>query len=118
MVWFFSSYFLRINSQKLKLLINDIINNCECLCIKFIQKEGKSYRIITSDQKGNVFLITIKDGITKFKVVEIDLIYQNKIYPIYLIRLIEFNDKFLKRYTFLKNLKEYIIFGSLKSFEI
>ena len=107
-----------IKNQKLKLLINDIINNCECLCIKFIQKEGKSYRIITSDQKGNVFLITIKDGITKFKVVEKDLIYQNKIYPVYLIRLIEFNDKFLKRYTFLQNLKKYIIFGSLKNFEI
>ena len=107
-----------IKNQKLKLLINDIIDNCECLFIKFLQKEGKSYRIIISDQKGNVFLITIKEGITRFKVVEKDLIYKNKIYPIYLIKLIEFNDKFLKRYTFLKNMKKYIIFGSLKNFEI
>ena len=105
-------------NQKLKLLINDIINNCECLYIKFIQKEGKFYKIIISDQKGNAYLITIKEGITGFKMIEKDLIYTNKKYPIYLIKLIEFNDIILKRYTFLKNLKEYIIFGSLKSVEI
>ena len=105
-------------SKKVKLLINDIINNCECLCIKFIHKEGKFYKLMISDQLGNVFLITIKDGITGCRVLDKQIIYQNKTYPIYFIRLIEFNEKFLKRYTFLRSLKKYIIFGSLKNFQI
>ena len=49
--------FFEINSQKLKLLINDIINNCECLCIKFISREGKFIHIMATDQEGNIFLI-------------------------------------------------------------
>ena len=110
--------FFELKSAKLKLLINDIINNCECICIKFIYKNGNFYKIMTSDQKGNVFLITIKDGMTRCRVVEKETIYRVKNYPVYLIKLIEFNEKFLKRYTFLKNLKKNIIFASLKNFEI
>ena len=104
-----------LKSQKLKLLITDIINNCECLCIKFIYKEGKFSKIIISDQKGNVFLATIKDGLTGCKVAEKKIIYQEKNYPVYLIKLIKFNERYLKIYNFLKNLNNYIIFGSLKN---
>ena len=107
-----------INSQKIRLLINDIINNCECLCIKFISKQGKIFKIISSDQAGNVFLINLKDGMTGFKVVEKQTIYNNKNYPVYLLRPIEFDEKFLKRFSFLKNLKKYIIFGTLKNIQI
>ena len=110
--------FFEINSQKLKLLINDIINNCECLCIKFISREGKFIHIIATDQVGNIFLINIKDGMTGCRVIEKKTISKNKDYPIYFIKPIEFNEKFLKRYAFLKSLKKYIIFGSLKGIEI
>ena len=110
--------FFEINSQKLKLLINDIINNCECLCIKFISREGKFIHIIATDQEGNIFLINIKDGMTGCRVIEKKTISKNKDYPIYFIKPIEFNEKFLKRYAFLKSLKKYIIFGSLKGIEI
>ena len=110
--------FFEINSQKLKLLINDIINNCECLCIKFISREGKFIHIIATDKEGNIFLINIKDGMTGCRVIEKKTISKNKDYPIYFIKPIEFNEKFLKRYAFLKSLKKYIIFGSLKGIEI
>ena len=107
-----------LKSLKLKLLINNIIKNCECLCIKFINKEGKFIKIIVSDQYGNVFLIKIKDGMRGCRVVEKQKIYENKDYPIYFIRLIEFNDNFLKTHPFLKNLNKNIMFGSLQNIEI
>ena len=110
--------FFEINSQKLKLLINDIINNCECLCIKFISREGKFIHIMATDQEGNIFLINIKDGIRGCRVIEKKAIIKKKDYPVYFIKPIEFNEKFLKRYPFLKNLKKYMIFGSLKGIEI
>ena len=107
-----------LKSLKLKLLINNIIQNCECLCIKFINREGKFIKIIVSDQYGNVFLIKIKDGMRGCRVIEKQKIYENKDYPIYFIRLIEFNDNFLKSHSFLKNLNKNIIFGSLQNIEI
>ena len=107
-----------IKNQKLKLLIIDIIQNNECLYIKFIYKEGKFFKIIVSEQNGNVSLITIKDGMTGCRVVDKNIIYQNKMYPIYYIKLIEFNEKYLKNFFFLKNLEKYIVFVSLKSFQI
>ena len=107
-----------LKSQKVKLLISDIINNCECLCIKFLNKEGKFSKIIISDQKGNVFLVTIKDGYRGFRVTDKQNLYQDKNYPVYLIKLIKFNEQYLKIYSFLKNLNNYIIFGSLKNIEI
>jgi hypothetical protein len=105
-------------NQKLKILINNIINNCECLCIKFIHKNNKIYRIFVSDQLGEVFLINIKEGLMGFKLIEKQKIYENKDYPVYFIKLIEFNDKLIKSHPFLKNLKKYIIFGTLKSIEV
>ena len=104
-------------SQKLKLLINDIIKDCECLCIKFLHSDKKGYVIIVCDQLGNVFMITIKSGYYKFKY-EAKKINGNKNFHAYFIRLIKFNEKILKRHSFLKNLKEYIIIGNLENFRI
>ena len=106
-----------LKSQKIKLLINDVINDCECLCIKFIYSDKKSYKIIISDQMGNAFLITFRSGYYKFKY-EKQKIDENKNFHVYFMRLIKFNEKILKRYNFLKNLKEYIIFGNLENFRI
>ena len=108
--------FFDLKTQKSKVL-TDILN-CECLYIKFIDKEGKFFTIMVSSENGNVFLITIKDGVTGCRVVEKSIIYEDAMYPIYYIRAIEFNEKYLKRYTFLINLEKYIVFVSLKSFII
>ena len=109
--------FFDLKTQKSKLLITDIVN-CECLYIKFIDKEGKFFKIMVSSENGNVFLITFKDGVTGCRVVEKGIIYEEAMYPIYYIRAIEFNEKYLKRYSFLSNLEKYIVFVSLKSFII
>ena len=110
-----------IKSNKIKLITNDIIKNSECLCIKFIEKEGKFYIIIVSDQIGNIFLVKIKDGFTGCKVAESRVILENKeknYNPIYLIKLLEFNEDISKKNSFLKNINKYIIFGSLKTIGI
>ena len=107
-----------LKTQKLKLLITDLIEHCECLHIKFIIKEGKFFKIMASAQNGKVLLITIKDRVAGHRVVESHKIYENKMYPIYYIKGIEFNEKYLKKYTFLRNLKKYIVFLSLKGFKI
>ena len=110
-----------IKSKKIKLVINDIIKNSECLCIKFIEKEAKCYIIIVSDQIGNIYLIKIKDGFTGCKVTESKIILANKEQknnPIYFIKLLEFNEDISKKNSFLKNINKYIIFGSLKDIGI
>ena len=112
--------FAEIKSQKIKLLINDVIKESECLSIKFINQEGKFYRIITSDQQGNVFLIKIKYGFTGCKLVESHNIYKtrNKNNPIYFIKILEFNKDFCDKNSFLKNIEKYIILGSLENISI
>ena len=110
-----------IKSKKIKLVINDIIKNSECLCIKFIEKLAKCYIIIVSDQIGNIYLIKIKDGFTGCKVTESKIILANKEQknnPIYFIKLLEFNEDISKKNSFLKNINKYIIFGSLKDIGI
>ena len=110
-----------IKSKKIKLVIYDIIKNCECICIKFIEKEGKCYIIIASDQIGNVYLIKIKDGFTGCKVIESKIILKNeeqKNNPIYLIKLLEFNEDISKKNSFLKNINKYIILVNFKDIGI
>ena len=109
-----------MKSKKIKLLINDVIKNSECLCIKYIEKEGKYYIIIASDQIGNIFLIKIKDGLTGCKVTESKVLLENKekMNPIYFIKLLEFNEEISKKNSFLKNINKYIIFGNLKNIGI
>ena len=110
-----------MKTQKIKLVISDIINNSECLCIKFIYNEKKFYKIIASDQIGNIYLIKIKDGLTGCRVVENKqiLIENNKgNNPIYYIKFLDFNENITKRYTFLKSIKKYLIFGNLNDIEI
>ena len=70
--------FAEIMAQKIKLVINDVIKNNECLCVKFINQEGRFFKILASDQQGNIFLIKIKDGITGCRVIEHKNIYENK----------------------------------------
>ena len=112
--------FAEIKSQRIKLVINDIIKNNECLCVKFINQEGKFYRIIASDQLGNGFLIRIKDGFTGCRVVESRIIYESndKYNPIYFIKILEFNKEMTEKNSFLKNINEYIILGSLENISI
>ena len=114
--------FADIKSTKIRLVIKDIIKDSECLCIKFLNQEGKIYRILVSDQLGNIFLIVIKDGLTRCKVIESQIIYENKenniLYPIYMIKFLEFNEEISKKNEFLENINKYIIFGSLKNFKI
>ena len=112
--------FAEIKTKKIKLIINDIINDSECLCIKFITHYGKFYNILASDQKGNVYFIKIKDGITSCRVIENKIIYTNKEKnsPIYFIKLLEFNDEISKKNSFLKNINKYVIFGSLNNIGI
>ena len=114
--------FVEIKAQKIKLVINDIIKNSECLCIKFINQEGRFYKIITSDQQGNLFLIKIKDGITSCRVVEYRNIFDNKDNnknnPIYFIKLLQFNKEISEKNSFLKNINNYIILGSLQFISI
>ena len=112
--------FTEIKTQKIKLVINDIIKNSECLCVKFINQEGRFYKIIASDQQGNIFLIKIKDGFTGCRVIESQNILDNKDKnnPIYLMKLLEFNKDILEKNSFLKNIDNYMIIGSLEFISI
>ena len=112
--------FAEIKTQKIKLVINDIIKNSECLCVKFINQEGRFYKIIASDQQGNIFLIKIKDGFTGCRVIESQNILDNKDKnnPIYLMKLLEFNKDILEKNSFLKNIDNYMIIGSLEFISI
>ena len=112
--------FAEIMAQKIKLVINDVIKNNECLCVKFINQEGRFFKILASDQQGNIFLIKIKDGITGCRVVEHKNIYENKYKnnPIYIIKILEFNKEILDKNSFLKKIEKYIILGSLKFISI
>ena len=112
--------FAEIMTQKIKLVIKDIINNSECLFVKFINQEGRFFKIFASDQLGNIFSIKIKDGITGCRVIEYKNIYENeyKNNPIYFIKILEFNKETLDKNPFLKNIDKYIILASLKFISI
>ena len=111
-----SIVFAEIMTQKIKLVINDIITNSECLFVKFINQEGRFFQIFATDQKGNIFSIKIKDGITGCRVIEYKNIYENEYEnnPIYFIKILEFNKETLDKNPFLKNIDKYIILASLK----
>ena len=100
-----------------KLLLKDV-HSSECLNIKFLSKEYKYFKIITSEQNGNVLLTTIKDGMTHCRKTSLSTIYTNKEYPTFLIKKIIFNEKQIKLHPFIDGLQETIIFGRLDSIDV
>ena len=97
-------------------LINATTLKTACINIKFVERVDKNiFKLLASDEEGNIFNITIKNGIFGFSTSNVEIFFQKQNYPTFLIHLLKFKENEIKNRSFLKKLSKTLIFGNLEN---
>ena len=97
-------------------LVNTSTLKTACINIKFVERVDKNvFKLLISDEEGNVFNVTIKNGIFGFSTSNVEVFFQKQNYPTFLIQLLKFKENEIKNRNFLKKLSKTLILGNLDS---
>ena len=100
-------------------LVNTSAHKTSCINVKFLDRVEKSlFRIFSSDEEGNVFKITIKNGIFGFSTAKIEPFFIKKEYPTFLIQILKFKENEIKCKNVLKKINKSIILGNLENINL
>ena len=100
-------------------LINTTLHKKACINLKFIERIDKNiFRIFSSDSEGNVFDITIKNGIFGFSISKVETFFENKQYPTFLIHFLKFKENEIKNKSYLKKIRKTLILGNLEKIDL
>ena len=104
---------INLNSQEVKYTNNKIYKDCSCMELKIYKKEKNIFYFISSGENGHVYYHTLK--ISLFSTINSTQININNETPIFMIKFINFSLSNQKSYSYLKDLRKYVILGSLES---
>ena len=100
-------------------LVNTTAHKVACINVKFLERIEKTiFKIFSSDQEGNVYRITIKNGIFGFSTAKIEPFYVKKEYPTFILNLLKFKDNEIKYKNILKKIHKCIILGNLENINL
>ena len=108
---------INIASDEVKYINNKLHKDSSLLELKIYKKEKSDLSFISSSNSGDIYFNTLKmvGFISLFWRMNSVKININNTYPIFLIKFIKFSQENQRLYSNLKQLKKYVILGSLEA---